>query len=261
MFGRGETSGGIRPDRVPEAAQAVVAEARGEVFPFSRAEPAVGELDTIRAQIVGGVLAGTDPDGAWVCAGPGRLRADHQIRRRIDWYGNQLGRFTPEAIAAAMAQEADEACGRGAGLAARAIWQAYREAQTIDLPSIGRLDAKALAKRLETISAARRRAMGQDWGEAFFGAEERLLAERLSAPPPVSGVPLPLPDADARIAAVEAAWANWAQRISVSKEEIRKLQQDKGLSDAEREAQVNAIVEAHFEPAERLRARTVLGDG
>lgn len=231
-------------------------------FPFVDRGPRSREaLAAVRNRARSGVLEGAEPDGAWICAGRGSLMPDRRVRQRMDWYGNQLGILSVEDLAAVMAAEAVEACGSGADLAARAVWQSYQNAIASGVTPAGKVDKAAIARALAAASVARRRAMGEAWGEAFFGEEERALAARLASSEPIVANPAPLPDADARVAAVRDEWALWQKRVTEARAEAAAIRNDSTLSDSERSARIKNMIDRSFLPHEKVRAEALLGAG
>jgi len=178
----------------------------------------------------------------------------------MDWYGNQLGPMSADEIGAVLAAEAAEACGAAAGPQAAQIWRAYQEA-TLAAAGVISVDRAAIEKVSQAAAAARRRCMGVEWAEAFFGEDERLLAAQLAKHVPAAPLPQPLPDADQRTAAVDASWRSWQQRIAEARKEVDALRSDTTLSAETRASQLTALLERRFEPDERLRAAGLLRAG
>lgn len=229
-------------------------------FPFVVDPLAKRSLADLRSAARAGVLSGVDPDGAWTCASNGGLRADRRVRERMDWYGNQLGPMSADELALVLAAEAAEACGEAAGPQAAQIWRAYQEA-TLAAAGVISADRAAIEKVSQAAAAARRRCMGVEWAEAFFGDDERLLAAQLAKHVPAAPLPQPLPDADERTAAVDASWRSWQQRIAEARKEVDALRSDTTLSAETRASRLTALLERRFEPDERLRAAGLLRAG
>ena len=226
-------------------------------FPFSADPLAKRSLADLLTAARGGVLSGVAPDGEWVCAPSGGLRPDRRVRLRMDWYGNQLGPMSADELAEVLAAEAAEACGIAAGGQARQVWRSYQDA-TLAASGTVPADRVALQKLADAAAAARRRSMGAEWAEAFFGDDERLLAAQLAKNGPVEPMLQPLPDAGERTVEVEAAWANWRQRIAAAQQEANTLRRDASLSPEALAGKIAELIERRFEAGERARAAGLL---
>lgn len=118
-------------------------------------------------------LKGTQPDGDCVVDGAGRLKPDIELRRRFDYYLR-----AKDAVAAADLRGlvAMEACaGHSPDVAAQMliVWDQYRQLDAY--PYQYNFDSKnpvnwtpAFKERKQV----RRKILGQEWSEAFYGAEE-----------------------------------------------------------------------------------------
>lgn len=250
----------VVPARTESARQkpSDVSGARGSAgLPFLSSQLAERTLSELRVAARGGVLAGVEPDGSWVCAADGGLRPDRRIRERMDWYGNQLGPMSADELALVLSAEAAEACGPKAGQDASQVWRAYQDAM-VAVAGVVPADRAALEQSARAAAAARRRGMGPSWAEAFFGDDERLLAAQLAGQGSREVEPLPLPDAAARSAAVDASWASWRQRIEDAQQAVNQLRNDPSLNAEARAGKFHELIEQRFAETERLRAEGLL---
>ena len=67
------------------------------------------------------------------------------------------------------------------------------------------------------------------------------------------------PEAAARLQALDQAQATWAENIQATRRALTRLQGAAELSALQRQQAIDQLIESHFAPEDRLRARAVLG--
>lgn len=212
-------------------------------------------------------LQGTEADGAWRADAQGRLVVDRALRRRLDYALSALGEQTAEAIGAQWLAVAQRELPSGAFQELQALWQRYLQLQQhpwqrVVLPA----DTRSWRPALEERQSVRRLLLGRAAADAFYGDEERLLWQQIlalesgsqavqvaEAPPPEH------PQAAERVAAVEAAWADWGRRLDAARAEQARLRAAPELSAPQRDEALARWLARHFDAQEQRRVRALLG--
>lgn len=212
-------------------------------------------------------LQGTVADGAWRVDAQGRLVVDRALRRRFDYWLTAVGEWSPEAIGARVLDEARRDLPPQGLQELNALWQRYVGLQGHPWQRAVRpADPTSWRPALEERQQVRRQVLGAVAAAAFYGDEEQLLwrqvlAFEAGAAVPQAEPPAPPehPQAAARVAAVEAAWAHWEERLAQARDMQARLRAAPELSDAQREQAAQAWLAAHFTPAELPRVRALAG--
>lgn len=245
--------------------------------------PARTPEDLLHALFTDGSLRGAALDGDWGRWDGQRLAPSADLRRRFDQLLTTLGESSAEELRQLVGWLADQDLGPSGAVAVLEVWDrylrlqqhSYREAMDLQQPQRWPLV-------LQERQRVRRDALGSDWAEAFYGAEERAFGQRLQGAPQAEpqradhwlGAAPAGTDAQtwqrqrvaalgeaaaARLEAEERRQADWQTRIDAARAELDRMKRAPELSAPQRQAAVTQWLETHFEGTERLRARALLG--
>ncbi len=215
-------------------------------------------------------LANTQLDGEWSIGPNGQAQPSMALRRRFDYFLLLQGEVDISALSAQIRQQVQAAHGAAAAQQIMAVWDSYLRLQkhnwtTQANPQRRETWSPALAER----SAVRRQLLGTAWAEAFYADEENALRQMIAQANsglPVTPTtqatqaadPIALPDAAQRIAAHEAQWQQWDQRLAAARSRIEQLRGAAELSDPQRSEAINTYVNQQFSGSELVRARALL---
>lgn len=245
--------------------------------------PSAG-LARIRTRVLGhSSFAGTSPSGDW-CVSDGTLRPCQGLRQRFEYYLLALGIVPAGDIRALVDDEARRAQGDRIAGEIMSIWDRYLALRSKPLRAVfDQNDRSTWMPVFEERQALRRQIMGIAWADAFFAEEERHFRDysaRLDAgEPPAADPGAPVPrmssghDPEAvraervarygqagadRLAAADAAWADWERRLGAARAEKARLMGDGQLSDVQRLQAMQAHVAARFTAEETKRVKALL---
>lgn len=212
-------------------------------------------------------LQGTEADGAWRADAQGQLVVDRALRRRFDYALSAIGEWSAEAIGEQLLASARRELPPAAAQQLQALWQRYVALQRHGWQRAVRpADPSSWRPALEERQAVRRQWLGMAAAEAFFGDEERMLWRQVlalesgqaAAPEQAPAVP-EHPQAAQRVAEVEAAWADWEQRLAAARRELQRLQAAPELSELQRNDAMARWLAGHFSASEQRRVQVLLG--
>lgn len=215
-------------------------------------------------------LDGTQADGDWGVGVDGQLRASRALRQKFDYYLSLVGEKTLPDIEALLLNEARAHLKEPALSGVKSVWHRYVQLQqhTWRFQVDPRHPTQWSAAHAER-QTVRRQILGAEWAHAFYAEEESQLLEMLSQVN--SGMKVkpkfsdeenmgPLhPQAAEREAALQAEWKQWDERLAQAREQVRALQAAPELSALQREQAIERYITQHFDSAELLRARSLLG--
>jgi lipase chaperone LimK len=212
-------------------------------------------------------LANTQADGDWSIGPNGQPQPSMALRRRFDYFLLLQGEVDLSAVAAQIRKQVQAAHGAAAAQQIMALWDSYLRLQQYTWTTHVNMQrretwAPALAER----SAIRRQLLGTAWAEAFYADEEnalrQMIAQANSGLPVTSATqaadPIALPDAAQRIAAHEAQWQQWEQRLAAARSRVEQLRNAPELSDPQRSEAITTYVNQQFSGSELLRAKALL---
>lgn len=262
----------IRPDEVPDS--------RDASAPVSERLSA----EQVRVKLFkGGSFQGTEPSGGW-CVVTERLHACPELRKRFEYYILGLGEVTIADIRTLVDDEARRVHGDELARAIMAIWDKHWQVRTHAWRSVFvQADPSTWRPAFEEQRLVRRQILGEDWARAFYADEEAKFQQFMAQvesgqpPPPDPGEPVPqmAPGKDPaavhaervarygqaaadRLSKADAEWADWERRLAAARAEWERLKADGQLSDLQRKQGMDAHIDAHFPPDERLRVRALL---
>ncbi len=218
-----------------------------------------------------GSLANTQLDGSWSIGPNGLPQPDLALRRRFDYFLLLQGEQDLGLVAARIRQQVQAAHGAAAAQHITALWDSYLRLQqhawtTQVNPQRHETWSTALAER----SAVRRQLLGSAWAEAFYGDEENALRQLVahtnsslavaqSAQPSSPVQPAAaLPDATERLAAHQAQWQQWEDRLGAARQHIARLSSAPELSGPQRSEAIASYINQHFTGSELLRVKALL---
>jgi lipase chaperone LimK len=213
-------------------------------------------------------LANTQLDGDWSIGPNGQPQPSMALRRRFDYFLLLQGEVDISALSAQIRQQVQVAHGAAAAQQIMAVWDSYLRLQKHNWTTqinMQRRDtwSPALAER----TAVRRQLLGTAWAEAFYADEEnalhQMIAQANSGLPPITQAaqpdnPTALPDAAHRIAAHEAQWQQWDQRLATARSHIEQLRNAPELSAPQCNEAITTYVNQQFSGSELLRAKALL---
>lgn len=213
-------------------------------------------------------LANTQTDGDWGIGPNGQPQPNIALRRRFDYFLLLQGEQDLNALANQIHQQVHAAHGAAAAQAIMALWSSYLQLQKHTWATqVNMQRSETWAPALAERSAVRRQLLGAAWAEAFYGEEENALRQTIAQAS--SGLPtkqatmhnepVALPDAAERIAAHQAQWQQWEQRISTARSRVQQLHSAPELSDPQRSEAVANYLSQQFSGSELTRARALLG--
>ncbi len=189
------------------------------------------------------------------------------LRRRFDYFLLLLGEVDISVLTAQIRSQVQAVHGAAAAQQIMALWDNYLRLQKHSWTTHVNMQrretwAPALAER----SAVRRQLLGTTWAEAFYANEEdalrQMIAQANSGLPVTQAAPpseaIALPDAAQRMAAHEAQWQQWEQRLETARSHVAKLRSTPELSDQQRSEAITAYVNQQFSGRELTRAKALL---
>jgi lipase chaperone LimK len=211
-------------------------------------------------------LANTQPDGDWSIGPNGQPQPSMALRKRFDYFLLLQGEVDISALSAQIRQQVQAAHGTAAAQQIMAVWDSYLRLQKHSWTTQVNMQRRetwspALAER----TAVRRQLLGAAWAEAFYADEENALRQMIAQAN--SGLPITqaqpaaptaLPDAAERIAAHEAQWQQWDQRLATARSHIQQLRSAPELSEPQRNEAISTYVNQQFSGNELLRAKALL---
>ncbi len=216
-------------------------------------------------------LANTQLDGDWGVGPNGQPQPSMALRRRFDYFLLLQGEQDLNAVATRIRQLVQAAHGAAAAQQIMAVWDSYlrlqqqRWATQVDMQR-RETWSPALAER----SLVRRQLLGAAWAQAFYADEENALRQMIAqansglpatatAPVAQPTDPIALPDAAQRMAAHQAQWQEWEQRVGTARSRIAQLRSAPELSDPQRSDAIALYINQQFSGNELLRAKALLG--
>jgi lipase chaperone LimK len=212
-------------------------------------------------------LANTQPDGDWSIGQSGQPQPSMALRRRFDYFLLLQGEVDISALTAQIRQQVQAAHGGAAAQQIMAVWDSYlRLQQHAWTTQVNMQRPETWSPALAERSAVRRQLLGAAWAEAFYGDEENALRQMIaqaSSGLPVTQAaqpndPIALPDAAERIAAHEAQWQQWEQRLTAARSRIEQLRSAPELSASQRSEAITTYVNQQFSGSELVRAKALL---
>ncbi|TAL21035.1 MAG: hypothetical protein EPO01_12225 [Aquabacterium sp.] len=242
-----------------------------------------------------GSLRDTEVDGEWPVDAQGRLVPSLLVRRRFEYFIAAGGEVTPQEVAALIEDDARRSLRPPAAAEAMSLLQRYMEARgEASRYKPDTRDAQSMRAALAGVHAARERILGPAWARAFYGEEEAYFETQIqrvelansgaagaaqaaeqqagdSALLTAAGKdPAALrearlkaygAEATARMESVDAQWTKWNARIDQGRKEVARIRGAANLSPVQKQAQIQAWIEANFsDPPERLRAQGLLAE-
>lgn len=240
-----------------------------------------------------GSLRDTEADGEWPVDAQGKLVPSLLVRRRFEYFIAASGEVTPQEVAALIEDDARRSLQPPAVAEAMGLLQRYMEARgEASRYKPDTRDAQSMRAALAGVHAARERILGPAWAHAFYGEEEAYFETQIERVElassgaagaaqaaeqragdsalltPAGKDPAALreartkaygAEAAARMESVDAQWAKWNARIDQGRKEVARIRGAANLSQAQKQAQIQAWLEANFsDPSERLRAQGLL---
>jgi lipase chaperone LimK len=212
-------------------------------------------------------LANTQLDGDWSIGQSGQPQPSMALRRRFDYFLLLQGEVDISALSAQIRQQVQAAHGGAAAQQIMAVWDSYlRLQQHAWTTQVNMQRPETWSPALAERSAVRRQLLGTAWAEAFYADEEnalrQMIAQANSGLPITSTTqaaePIALPDAAQRIAAHEAQWQQWEQRLAAARSRIEQLRSATELSAPQRSEAINSYVNQQFSGSELVRAKALL---
>jgi lipase chaperone LimK len=211
-------------------------------------------------------LRGATLDGSWGdLDSNGRLKPERAIRRRFDQLLTLVGEKPLPEISAWVQAQSAAALGPQGGAELVRLWKNYLALQQEPLRSAVDLgDRKTWAAAQAERQGQRVRHLGFEWARAFFAEEEAALAALMQSPPAAGAQALIDPatltpsQREAWLQA-QADTADWERRMAQARQNWASLQQQPQWSETQRQAQLQAHLESHFNADERRRVRALLG--
>ena len=117
-------------------------------------------------------LRDSAPDGSVTLDAAGRVRASMELRRLFDYFLSAIGEIDLAAIRSLLLQHVRGLHGEGIAAEVAALFDRYVESQQA-LAAMHAPPSESLRERLERVRDLRRRLLGSDTADAFFGDEER----------------------------------------------------------------------------------------
>lgn len=213
-------------------------------------------------------LANTQTDGDWGIGPNGQPQPSIALRRRFDYFLLLQGEQDLNALANQTRQQVQAAHGAAAAQAIMALWVSYVQLQKHTWTTqVNMQRSETWAPALAERSAVRRQLLGTAWAEAFYGEEENALRQTIAQTS--SGLPtgqastynepVALPDAAQRMAAHQAQWQQWEQRINTARSRVQQFNSAPELSDPQRSEAITNYLNQQFNGHELTRARALLG--
>lgn len=263
---------GLSP-RMPMVPAAMPASTPGDSTAAGASAPGASSAatgDAGQQRLADSSLRGTEPDGAWTVGTDGRLRADLSLRRRLDHHLTLQGNVPLEQVGAALAEEVAGLHGPQAAADLRRLWGRYLALQqypwkhTAD-PSRPHTLSAALEERLQV----RRELLGPAVAEAFFRQEDDRLREDIarwnggaaataSADMPLLLEPPAAGDALLQQHQLRQSWNSWEKRLSDARSEQLRLHDIPGWTAAQRQAAMQAHLQANFSASELPQVEALL---
>jgi lipase chaperone LimK len=231
-----------------------------------------------------GSLAGTEPSGDW-CVGPDQmLKPCEGLRTRFEYYILGLGEVTIDEVRALIEDEARRAHGDKPTVEIMAIFDKYWKVRTHEYRNnFVQTDRSTWLPVFEEQKTVRRQIMGEPWALAFFADDEASFKayyaqlDSGAAPPAKSGEPVPQmepgkdpaavraervarygEEAAARLDAVDKQWDEWDRRLAAARSEWERIQAQANLSEVQKQDEMAAYVQSHFQGKEQVRVRALL---
>ena len=237
-----------------------------------------------------GSLKGAEPDGVLAADASGRLLVSMSVRRRFDHLLSASGELTPAEITGLLQSQAfAELPGTAVG-ELMDLWQQYLALLSQRFEhGVDAAGEASVSAALEERSRVRRQLLGPAWADAFFGAEERALRERLSitlselkpasdgalaAPiPRIAQRPTPGIDPHAlyrsraaalgprvaeRLGELDREESAWDRRLALARSHINGLEHDSATPLPARRLAIDQYLAEHFNGHELIRARALL---
>lgn len=211
-------------------------------------------------------LQGTEADGAWRADARGRLVLERGVRRRFDYWLSTLGEWQPEQIERQVLDQARRELPPTAAQELAQLWTRYLALQRHPWQRLVQpTDPSTWRPALEERQAVRRQRLGREAADVFYAEEEQalwrdILALEAGRPVEAPAAPeLPLhPQAEQRLAEVQAQWAAWERRLDEARAEVARLRGAVQLSEPQREQALAQWLAARFSTSEQMRVRALL---
>jgi lipase chaperone LimK len=231
-----------------------------------------------------GSLANTEAAGEWCVTAENLLKPCHGLRSRFEYYILGIGEVTISDIRALVEDEARRAHGDKLAGEIMAIFDKYWQIRIYDWKQhFVQTDRSTWLPVFDEQRSVRRQILGQAWADAFFADDEQHFQEYYAQlesgqpPPPDPGEPVPQMEpgkdpaavraervsrygveAADRLAKVDAQWAEWDRRLAAARSEWERIQALPGLSDTQKQDEMQRYVETNFQDKDRLRIRALL---
>jgi hypothetical protein len=218
-------------------------------------------------------LRGAELDGDWSrLDAHGQLVPALALRRRFDQLLTLQGEASIEQLQGFMADDVRALHGPAHAEQVLALWHRYLELLRYRFSSqIVPADRHSWAAALAERQPVRQRLLGVGWAKAFYEDEEaamRRAGQGLPALSAASGPVVILPsgldastlDAAARerLAAEQAAWAEWERRLALARQQWQRLQNAPELSEVQRHDEFERWLPTQFDAAQARRVRALV---
>ena len=246
---------------------------------------------------VQGSLRGSALDGDWGVDAQGRLQPSRALRRRFDQLLSTLGEVGVDELGRWLQARARAELRAEAADEVMLVWERYLQLQRRSYRwGLDGRDSNGWQAALAERQTARREILGRAWADAFYADEEEALRRTMAAResrsatrdeagaaaaagvavlPELARAPAAGVDAQQlfeqrrqalglaaaqRLAAEDAAQADWEARLAAARAELVRLRQAAELSPPQRQQAADDWIAAHFSAGgEQLRARALLG--
>ncbi len=258
------------------ASPAVVSPNSGLLRPMAQVEEAL---------FVKGSLRGTDYP-SWGTLRGEPVKPNRALRDRFDYYLLALNEASLAELTALVRMHAERDLGAQAAADILAVWERYLKLQQHAFKfAANPADPSSMQAALQEHQQVRQSTLGMHWAQAFYGEEEKLLANDLTQA--LSGQPAkaneehvlfqPPPGTDPQLLhqqrterfGAEAAQrlrdlddeaAKWEQRLARARTEIDAIRSNPGYSPPQRDDAIARYLDGAYPAAtERLRAEGLLG--
>ncbi|MEY4562898.1 MAG: hypothetical protein RLZZ618_2175 [Pseudomonadota bacterium] len=258
-------------------------EARSVIGPDSASNRSTAQIE--EALFVKGSLRGTDHP-AWGFVRGEPIAPKRALRDRFDYYLLALSEASMTELTALVRAHAERDLGLAAAADIIGVWERYLRLQRHAFQHVANpADRASMQVALQEHQQVRQVHLGMHWAQAFYGEEEKSLADTLAQ---AADSPLPRRDAaqalfvppagtdpqalhQQRVAQFGASAADrlhkldeqdaqWARRLADVRAEVDALRLSAGLSDVQRDEAIARFLERSYPDAsDRLRASALLG--
>jgi lipase chaperone LimK len=283
-----------QPSSAAEQALATGWQQSGAANPFGKAGTVSAQPSQLEPSMVptpvalaSTSLAGTQPDGSWTVNAQGQLLPSRALRQRFDYYLSLIGELPLADLRALLRQNAQQNLSEPALGQAMALWDKYVQLQqyawkhAVDLRQPSSWSAALVERQI-----VRREKLGADVAHAFYAVEDSALQSMLArvnsgahveqaanvntnvnanaiANTNLDTTQTPAlaehPQAQEREAQLRAQWQAWDARVDAARRQLQTYNQAPELSAPQRAQAKEQYLSQHFQGAELIRVRSLLG--